>query len=110
MTDESRNIAQEIREGLEEARDFFSGKATEGRISYSFQGKSISPRAIREDILGLTREQFEEMFVMKVANQRSWETGRRSPKAETLALYLMIRENPKAVYKMLHGHTMPAVH
>lgn len=107
MTDKPRNIAQEIREGLEEARDFFSGKPTEGRISYSFHGKSISPRAIREDVLGLTREQFEEMFVMKVANQRSWETGRRSPKDETLALYLMIKEHPKQVYKMLHGKPMP---
>lgn len=109
MTDDTRNIPNEIREGLEEALDFVKGRPTEGRITYMFQDKQISPREIREDQLGLTRQQFEEMFVIKVPNQRSWETGRRSPMDEVLAFYLMIKENPKAVYKMLHGKPMPRI-
>lgn len=105
-----RNISKEIKEGLLEAIKFAKGKETEGRVTYLYAGQEICPREIREELLGLTREEFCEWFIAKVSNQRNWETARRTPDDITLAFYAMIKQNPKQVYKMLHGKPMPTMH
>jgi len=110
MTKKTRNIPRETKEGLQESIDFVKGKKTEGRVTYLFEGQEICPRVIREEMLGLTREQFQKMFYMKTYNQRNWETARRKPDDTTLAFYMMIQQNPKTVYKMLHGEPMPSIH
>ncbi len=104
------NTAQEIKEGLLESIDFVKGKETEGRVTYLYAGQEICPRKIREETLGLTREEFCEWFLATVSSQRNWETARRTPDEITLAFYAMIKQNPKQVYKMLHGKPMPARH
>lgn len=105
-----RNIANEIKEGLLEAIEFAKGNETEGRVTYLYAGQQICPRRIREEMLGLTREQFCEWFLATVSSQRNWETARRTPDEITLAFYSMIKQNPRAVYKMLHGKPMPTMH
>lgn len=107
---ENRNIAKEIEEGLQEAIRFARGEETEGRVTYLFADQEICPREIREELLGLTRQQFCEWFLAKVSSQRNWETHKRTPDEITLAFYAMIKQNPKAVYKMLHGKPMPTTH
>ena len=99
-----------IEEGLKEAIRFAEGKETEGRVTYFFADQQICPREIREKMLGLTRKEFCEWFLATVSSQRNWETARRTPDEITLALYSMIKQNPRTVYKMLHGKPMPRLH
>lgn len=104
-----RNIAKEIEEGLKEAISFAEGYETQGRVTYFLGDQQICPREIREKILGLTRKEFYEWFLVKVHNQRNWETNKRTPDDTTLAFYAMIMKKPKVVYQVLHGKPMPSI-
>jgi DNA-binding transcriptional regulator YiaG len=104
------NSVDVIEEGLKEAIRFAQGKETEGRVTYFFADQQICPREIREKMLGLTRKEFCEWFLVKVHNQRNWETNKRPPDDITLAFYAMIMKKPKFVYQVLHGKPMPTMH
>lgn len=107
MSKKERNIAQEIKEGLLETLAFVQGEETEGRVTYVYKGETICPRAIREDIVHVTREEFDDYFDLSVHSQRNWELGLRTPPEHTLAYYKLIKTNPAIIYKMLHGEGIP---
>lgn len=110
MSDKKRNIAQEIKEGLLETLAFARGEETEGRVIYLYNGDEICPREIREEMLHVTREVFYNYFDLGVNSQRNWELGLRTPPEHTLAYYKLIKTDPAAIYKMLHGEQMPTTH
>lgn len=100
-------VVQELTAGLREAKHALMDRSTEGELFYWFHGQKVNPRAIREKILGVTRDVFSEMFAIDIASLRNWETGRRKPSPHTLAYYLLIEKNARGVYKTLYGAQPP---
>lgn len=101
------DIHNEIKESLLETLDFIKGKQTDGRVVYFLKNEEICPREIREDLLGVDRAVFGEYFNLSVNSQRNWELGLRTPSEHTLSYYKLIKTDPKVVYEMLHGESLP---
>lgn len=97
----TRNVADSIRKGLEEALDYACGGADESRYRIHVP-KQIDVRAIR-DKLGMTQEEFAACFGFSVNTLRHWEQGKRQPEGPTRAYLLVIDRAPKAVQKALRA-------
>ncbi|MFZ5835446.1 MAG: helix-turn-helix domain-containing protein [Pseudomonadota bacterium] len=97
----TRNVADSIRTGLEEALDYARGGADKSRYRIHVP-KQINVRAIR-DKLGMTQEEFAACFGFSVNTLRHWEQGKRQPEGPTRAYLLVIERAPKAVQKALRA-------
>ncbi len=56
----------------------------------------VNPRRLREQ-LGLTQEEFGEMYGIPVGTLRDWEQRRKMPDATARAYRMVIERDPKAV-------------
>ena len=56
----------------------------------------VNPRRLRER-LGLTQEEFGEMYGIPVGTLRDWEQRRKMPDATARAYLMVIERDPKAV-------------
>lgn len=86
MNENTRNIGQEILEGLQEIK-----RGEHGRI---IQIPDVSE--IRAKV-GLSQTAFAELLGVSVRTLQDWEQGRRSPSGAARTLLMVVSKNPQAV-------------
>ena len=95
----SKEVADRIVRGLEQALAFAEGAAKKGTYVVHIPPE-IDVRAIRGR-LGMTQQEFAVSFGFSVNTVRHWEQGRRVPEGPTRAYLMVIAREPKAVQKAL---------
>lgn len=95
----SKEVADRIVRGLEQALAFAEGRAKKGTYAVHIPPE-IDVKAIR-DRLGMTQQQFATSFGFSVNTVRHWEQGRRVPEGPTRAYLTVIAREPEAVQKAL---------
>jgi len=92
----TRNIGNEIIEGLESALQYLDGD-TIGAVAHVVRvPETVNVKAIRERT-GLSQDRFAERYGFRVSALRDWEQGRRRPDRTARILLTVITRNPKAV-------------
>ena len=86
MNENTRNIGQEILEGLREIK-----RGEHGRIIHVPDVSKI--RAT----VGLSQTEFAERLGVSVRTLQDWEQGRRSPSGAARTLLTVVSKNPQAV-------------
>ena len=83
MTDQTRNVGEEVLEGLRALKRGEAGRVT--RI------RSVSD--IRETT-GLSQQQFARLLGVSIRTLQEWEQGRRMPSGAARTLLLLASRNP----------------
>jgi putative transcriptional regulator len=99
VTRKNSRIADDIRESLREAGDYFSGKTTKA-IVHRVSPKETEAREARLT-LGLSQDEFAVLIGTGVGTVRKWELGTRRPSGAARALINVIKNEPKAVRRAL---------
>lgn len=97
----SKEVADSIRRGLEQALAFAEGKADLRKYRVHIPHE-IDVRRIRTK-LGMTQEKFASEFGFSVNTLRHWEQGTRVPEGPARAYLRVIDHAPKAVQKALRA-------
>ncbi len=92
-------IADDIREGLEQALAIATGAADPTGFRVRVPA-AVDVRAIRGR-LGLTQSEFADRFGFTLAAVRDWEQKRRTPEGAARAFLLAIDREPEAVRRAL---------
>jgi putative transcriptional regulator len=95
----SKEVADRMIRGLEQALAFVEGRAKKGTYVVHIPPE-IDVKAIRGR-LGMTQQEFAVSFGFSVNTVRHWEQGRRVPEGPTRAYLMVIDREPKAVQKAL---------
>ena len=95
----SRRLADDIRESLEEARDYAAGKRT-GAVVHRVAPRKTDAREARLK-LGVSQQDFASLIGTAIGTVRKWELGTRQPSGAARALMRVIRAEPKAVRRAL---------
>jgi putative transcriptional regulator len=93
-------IFDELKEALEDVRDYRLGKRTDLRVTrIPSRPKEISPREIRRIRQALKASQplFATYLNVSTNAVRSWEQGTRRPRQAALKLLMIAEKNPKAL-------------
>ena len=98
-TRKNNRLADEIRESLREADDYFSGKKTKA-IVHRVSPKETDAREARLT-LGLSQDEFAALIGTGVGTVRKWELGTRRPSGAARALINVIKNEPKAARRAL---------
>jgi putative transcriptional regulator len=99
LTRKNSRLADDIRESLREAGDYFSGKTTKA-IVHRVSPKETAAREARLT-LGLSQDEFAALIGTGVGTVRKWELGTRRPSGAARALISIIKNEPKAVRRAL---------
>jgi putative transcriptional regulator len=99
VTRKHSRLADDIRESLHEADDYFSGKPTNA-IVHRVIPKETEARQARLT-LGLSQDEFAALIGTGVGTVRKWELGTRRPSGAARALINIIKNEPKAVRRAL---------
>jgi putative transcriptional regulator len=99
VTRKNNRLADDIRESLREAGDYFSGKTTKA-IVHRVSPKETDAREARLT-LSLSQDEFAALIGTGVGTVRKWELGTRRPSGAARALINIIRNEPKAVRRAL---------
>jgi len=99
VTRKNSRLADDIRESLREAGDYFSGKKTKA-IVHRVSPKETDAREARLT-LGLSQNEFAALIGTGVGTVRKWELGTRRPSGAARALISIIKNEPKAVRRAL---------
>ena len=97
----TRNVADSIRKGLEEAIEYSRGTADKRNYRIHIPRK-VDVREIRSR-LNMTQEEFSARFGFSVNTLRHWEQGKRQPEGAARAYLMVIDRAPKAVQKALRA-------
>src|SRR5258707_14807483 len=92
-------LAEDIRESLREASNYFSGKTTKA-IVHRVTPKETEAREARL-MLGLSQDEFAALIGTGVGTVRKWELGTRRPSGAARTLINVIKNEPKAVRRAL---------
>jgi len=99
MTRKNNRLADDIRESLREADDYFSGKTTKA-IVHRVSPKETEAREARLT-LGLSQDEFAALIGTGVGTVRKWELGTCRPSGAARALINVIKNEPNAVRRAL---------
>ena len=97
---DKRNLAKEAIDGMREALQHARGDRELSISEIDLESEEI--RATREQ-LGMTQEEFAELFGVNLHTLRNWEQGRRRPEGPARVLLRIIEKEPKAVFRALHA-------
>lgn len=89
-----------IKKGLQEVLEHTSGK--EGAVARIHKPRLVDVKLVREQV-GMTQEQFANLFGFGLGTLRHWERGDRTPRGPSLVLLNVIAKNPKTVLDVLSG-------
>ena len=103
MATTKRNIAQEIREGLEEIKDYQEGKVT--LRTYKVERPSlpeVDAKLIKEtrERLRLSRGVFARQLCVNERTLEKWEQGRAKPNKQAATLILLVRKFPDTLKRL----------
>ena len=90
-----------IRRGLEEAIAYASGSA-DPALYRVHASRTSNVRDIRHR-LGMTQEEFAQLFGFSIHTLRHWEQGKRVPEGPTRAYLVVIGHDPMAVRRALEA-------
>jgi putative transcriptional regulator len=93
-------IFNELKQALEEIRDFRRGKRNDLRVTeIPAPPKKISPAEIRRIRRSLKASQSLFAIYLNVSTNavRSWEQGTRKPQQAALKLLMIAKRNPRAL-------------
>jgi len=93
-------IFDELKEALEDVRDYRLGKRTDLRVTeLPAPPKKITPREIRQIRHALKASQALFAVYLNVSPNavRSWEQGTRRPQQAALKLLTIAKKNPRAL-------------
>jgi putative transcriptional regulator len=93
------SLADDIRESLEELRDYIAGKPT-NVIVHTVIPSDTDARLARHK-LGLSQREFANVIGTGVGTVRKWELGTRRPSGAARTLIEVIKHEPKAVRRAL---------
>lgn len=96
----SRNIAQEVREGIESYAKLIAGKPTKGKITIVRIPAEVDVKEIRRS-LKLSQDEFARRYALPLATIRKWEQGVRRPDSASRAYLTLIHRDPKTVSRVL---------
>jgi putative transcriptional regulator len=99
VTRKNSRLADDIRESLREASNYFSGKTTKA-IVHRVNPKETEARQARLT-LGLSQDEFAALIGTGVGTVRKWELGTRRPSGAARALINVIKNEPKAARRAL---------
>ena len=99
VTRKNSRLADDIRESLREASNYASGETTKA-IVHRISPKETEAREARLT-LGLSQDEFAALIGTGVGTVRKWELGTRRPSGAARALINVIRNEPKAVRRVL---------
>ncbi|HEV2521998.1 MAG TPA: helix-turn-helix domain-containing protein [Candidatus Acidoferrales bacterium] len=100
MAKKHSRFFNELKEALEDARDYRQGKRTDLRVTeIPTPPKKITPREIRQIRNALKASQTLFAIYLNVSTNavRSWEQGTRRPRQAALKLLAIAKKNPKAL-------------
>ncbi len=86
MAKRSRNIGQEILEGIRQLK-----RGEHGRITNMPSVASV------RDKTGLSQSRFAELLGVSVRTLQEWEQGRRAPSGAARTLLMIAARNPRAL-------------
>jgi putative transcriptional regulator len=92
------NIFNELKEALEEVRDFRRGRRLDLRVTvFPPHPKPMRPAEIREirESLDASQAQFARYLNVSPNAVRSWEQGARRPRNATLKLLAIAKKQPR---------------
>ena len=95
------SLADDLRAGLEELRDYIAGKPTDV-IVHTVVPSDTDAREARHK-LGLSQREFAAVIGTGVGTVRKWELGTRRPSGAARTLIEVIKREPKAVARALKG-------
>ena len=86
----------ELKEALEEVRDYRAGRKTDLRVTRYRAPKQVRPREVAQirKSLRVSQREFALLLNTSIATVRSWEQGTRRPQSTALLLLAMARTNP----------------
>ncbi|OOE32090.1 transcriptional regulator [Salinivibrio kushneri] len=94
------SIFTDLKTSLEEAVEIKKENMEPSRItSYTIE----DVKAIREDILNVSRSEFAKAMSVSVETVKSWENKRRNPSGLAAKVLHTIKDNPE-FYKALEAH------
>ena len=93
------NAFSSIKQGLEEALEFSSGKPCKAVI-HKFS--PVDVKAIRAKV-GMSQNEFASAFGISVSTLRHWERGDRAPHGPALVLLNVVAKEPQAVLNALRA-------
>lgn len=102
MTTKSRNVGDEIIEGLTNAVAFARGEAVATNVTVIEVPVEVDVKAIRQ-ARGLTQEQFASRYGFALTALQEWEKRRRRPDRSARVLLRVIEREPDAVERALAG-------
>lgn len=97
--DKHTALGLSILRGINEARAYAQGEATEVRAR-TFHIPKTDVRKVRLRA-GLSQADFARKFGFSIATLRNWEQGRREPEASAKVLLAVIDRHPAAVEDVL---------
>lgn len=89
MAKRTRNMGQEILEGIRELK-----RGEHGRVTNVPSIVSIRERT------GLSQSRFAELLGVSVRTLQEWEQGRRAPSGAARTLLLIAERNPRALLEV----------
>ena len=89
MAKRTRNMGQEILEGIRELK-----RGEHGRVTNVPSIVSIRERT------GLSQSRFAELLGVSVRTLQEWEQGRRAPSGAARTLLLIAERNPRALQEV----------
>ena len=92
-------LADDLRAGLDELRDFVAGKKT-GAVVHRIFPSHTDAREARHK-LGLSQREFASLVGAAVGTVRKWELGTRRPSGAARTLIEVIKNEPKAVRRAI---------
>ncbi len=86
----------ELKEALEDVRDYCTGQRTELRVTRFTPPKQVRPREVAkiQKSLRVSQQEFALLLNTNVATVRSWEQGTRRPQSTALLLLAMAEAKP----------------
>ncbi len=88
-----------VKQGMEEAVDFTTGKCPKAVIH---EFSSVDVKNIRSK-MGMSQTEFASAFGISVSTLRHWERGDRVPHGPALVLLNVVEREPQTVLRALAG-------
>lgn len=90
------SMFHELKEALEDVRDYCTGWRTELRVTRSTPPKQVRPREVAKirKSLRVSQQEFALLLNTSVATVRSWEQGTRRPQSTALLPLAMAKAKP----------------
>ncbi len=90
------SIFLELKEALEDVRDYRAGKRRDLRVTQFRPPKAIRPKEVSRirRSLGVSQREFALLLNISVGTVRSWEQGTRRPQSTALLVLTIVEQKP----------------